>query len=396
MLSVRACRYCWQEPSIRLLAAMGIAQGLASNTLEYAWKLHLSAFVSDPSQFASFLGAVSTYSGLITLALLPLASLSFSTLGWRTTARATPTLLLLVGGPFFGSCAAYQALHLWGPGTAATQPLLAAIAVCTRVHHRYRVTCSSVGCLGAPCVGIFHSSHRLCNATTPQARMRLEAYDNRLQCAGQVVGSCLYVASRSAKFALFKPAEEMVYKNLDERAQTEGKASVDVVAAQAGKTGGAVAQQVILILSCGSSLVVMAVLLFGFLGVCLTWGRSIDRLAPMMAAKEQERRAAAAAEASAAAAAAKVSCASAVDPDPTSLDSDDSEDPCCKASSDEELSLCAVSAMDSEGSHDTLHTSHASDADAKELEAAPAQDADSQRSGRPSGLRCPAVHPVLA
>lgn len=43
---------------------------------------------------------------------------------------------------------------------------------------------------------------------------------------------------------MFKPAEEMVYIGLDEESRTKGKAAIDVVGAQSGKSAGSVLQQV--------------------------------------------------------------------------------------------------------------------------------------------------------
>ncbi len=44
---------------------------------------------------------------------------------------------------------------------------------------------------------------------------------------------------------MFKPAEEMVYIGLDEQSRTKGKAAIDVVGAQTGKSIGSVLQQVL-------------------------------------------------------------------------------------------------------------------------------------------------------
>ena len=63
-----------------------------------------------------------------------------------------------------------------------------------------------------------------------------------------LAGAALYVFLRGAKFALFKPAEEMVYIQLDRESKTTGKAAIDVVGAQVGKTGGSLLQQGLLIL----------------------------------------------------------------------------------------------------------------------------------------------------
>lgn len=54
----------------------------------------------------------------------------------------------------------------------------------------------------------------------------------------------LQVFGRGAKFSMFKPAEEMVYIGLDAESRTKGKAAIDVVGAQTGKSLGAVVQQV--------------------------------------------------------------------------------------------------------------------------------------------------------
>lgn len=56
------------------------------------------------------------------------------------------------------------------------------------------------------------------------------------------------VFSRGAKFSLFKPAEEMVYIGLDDESRTKGKAAIDVVGAQSGKSIGSMLQQALLIL----------------------------------------------------------------------------------------------------------------------------------------------------
>lgn len=43
---------------------------------------------------------------------------------------------------------------------------------------------------------------------------------------------------------MFKPAEEMVYIGLDEQSRTKGKAAIDVVGAQTGKSLASMLQQV--------------------------------------------------------------------------------------------------------------------------------------------------------
>ena len=72
-------------------------------------------------------------------------------------------------------------------------------------------------------------------------------------------GAVIYIVERAAKFSLFKPAEEMVYITLDEDSRTKGKAAVDVLGAQIGKTGGSFMQQG-LILTYGSIIAALPVL----------------------------------------------------------------------------------------------------------------------------------------
>lgn len=55
----------------------------------------------------------------------------------------------------------------------------------------------------------------------------------------------LQVFAKGAKFSMFKPAEEMVYIGLDQESRTKGKAAIDVVGAQSGKSAGSVLQQVL-------------------------------------------------------------------------------------------------------------------------------------------------------
>ena len=52
------------------------------------------------------------------------------------------------------------------------------------------------------------------------------------------------VCGKGAKFSLYKPAEEMVYISLDNESRTKGKAAIDVVGAQTGKSIGSILQQV--------------------------------------------------------------------------------------------------------------------------------------------------------
>ena len=97
-------------------------------------------------------------------------------------------------------------------------------------------------------------------------------------------GSILYVIERAAKFSLFKPAEEMVYITLDEESRTKGKAAVDVLGAQVGKTGGSFLQQGLL-LWCGTIVAALPALMIGHSAVVVMWLWAVKRLDDMHGAE---------------------------------------------------------------------------------------------------------------
>ena len=100
----------------------------------------------------------------------------------------------------------------------------------------------------------------------------------------QLVGAVMYVLTRAAKFSLFKPAEEMVYLSLDSRARLNGKAAVDVLGAQIGKSGGSVLQQALLILTAGSAMRSLPIMASVFVFIAWQWGQSVDALSRLVPA----------------------------------------------------------------------------------------------------------------
>lgn len=88
----------------------------------------------------------------------------------------------------------------------------------------------------------------------------------------------MYVFEKASKFALLKPAEEMVYLGLSEQQRTNGKAAVDVCATQVGKAGGSLFQQGLL-MGFGSLAAAMPALLATHTSMVALWLHAVFSLA---------------------------------------------------------------------------------------------------------------------
>ncbi|KAL3142921.1 hypothetical protein ABBQ38_003208 [Trebouxia sp. C0009 RCD-2024] len=203
-----------KSPQIRCLAMMALAQGLTTNLLDVAWKQHLHMLHPSPAAYSAFMGEVAMWTGLVTGTLMFVSPVLFDRLGWRGVAGATPTFMLWAGMPFFAGIVVYTLL----PATATT--------------------------------------------TLGPAMLR----------------SLVIVFAKGAKFSMFKPAEEMVYIGLDEESRTKGKAAIDVVGAQSGKSAGSVLQQVLLVASGGASLGRLPVMAVAFFFMLKSWLHSVRTL----------------------------------------------------------------------------------------------------------------------
>eukprot|EP00958_Prasinococcus_capsulatus_P029369 scaffold7396_cov387-Prasinococcus_capsulatus_cf.AAC.2 len=183
---------------LRCLAIMAVGQGVTFALLTVAWKNQMQLTFPEPAAYSAAMGDVSAASGLMTVALMLVSPYIFRKFGWLFAAQMTPVVML------FGGVAFLIGSMIWS--FAAKHPVLQTTPI------------------GSP----------------------------EMLLALTVVGAALYVFLRGAKFALFKPAEEMVYIQLDRESKTTGKAAIDVVGAQMGKTGGSLLQQGLLILLVGA------------------------------------------------------------------------------------------------------------------------------------------------
>lgn len=160
------------------------------------------------------------WTGIVTGTLMFTSPMMFDHLGWRGVASATPNFMIWGGVPFFIGCIAYN---------------------------------------------FFSGNLLLAGSVTLQALV--------------IAGAVMQVFSRGAKFSLFKPAEEMVYIGLDDESRTKGKAAIDVVGAQSGKSVGSVLQQALLIISGGTIGGILPVLAVFYAYMLRQWKISVADLA---------------------------------------------------------------------------------------------------------------------
>jgi len=211
-----ALRFVLAKPEVFCLAIMSVSQGLSSILFQVAWKGQLRILHPSPQAYSAFMGDVQLMSGALTCVLMLAAPWLFKKLGWAGTLSVTPKSAMVLGWAFFG-------FSIW----AAAAGFLV--------------------------------------QTSPWLPVLVWG------------GSILYVIERAAKFSLFKPAEEMVYITLDDESRTKGKAAVDVLGAQVGKTGGSFMQQGLLLL-CGTIVAALPALLTAHSFIVIMWLWAVKEL----------------------------------------------------------------------------------------------------------------------
>jgi len=227
--------YLSNSPPLRGLTIVTLCQGVSQNLFEVAWKAQVSQLYPQPVQYSSFMGDVATASGVMTVIMMFASPYIFSSVGWVGAAGMTPMILTYGGAIFF----------------------IGAIIV----HAPFSSWASLFGLL----------------------RTQSAVVDGVLLWALALGGGALYVFFRASKYALLKPAEEMVYIGLTPEEQSKGKAAIDVVGTQVGKSGGSVVQQLLiaLFLNINGCLPFMFI---GFVGMVRLWNLCIRDLGAFVGA----------------------------------------------------------------------------------------------------------------
>jgi AAA family ATP:ADP antiporter len=192
------------------IAILVIAYGMSINLIEVTWKSELKLQFPNPNDYSAFMGEFSRITGLVTMIMMFFVTGNVvRKLGWRVAALITPVILLVTGALFFTFMIFNS--HLKGAiALIGTTPLWLAV----------------------------------------------------------IFGMAQNIMSKSAKYSLFDPTKEMAYIPLSQELKVKGKATVDVVGARFGKSGGAFIQQ-FLIITLGS-ISAMAPYIGIFLGIIIT------------------------------------------------------------------------------------------------------------------------------
>eukprot|EP00891_Asterochloris_glomerata_P004312 jgi/Astpho2/4312/gw1.00065.20.1_t len=206
------------SPKIMNLALLVMSYGVSHRLFEFAWKGQLrvlypsaQAYQASHLQCCGVLADVSIATGWMTIGLMLTGRFVFQYLGWGFAAAATPAVMLLSGAAFFGFSLASQ---------------------------------------------------------FPSWKLSLGGMN--LAAAGATAGAVTQVFARSAKFSLFDPAKEMVYIEMNKEEKSKGKAAVDLVGSQIGKSGASWITQALL-LCLGSITRSLPIITATFLGVIGCW-----------------------------------------------------------------------------------------------------------------------------
>ena len=226
---MESIRFLVQDEYIMCLAALVVTYGISINLVEVTWKNQLKQHFTTPADYVNFMGYFSSATGAVTLfMMLFVGGNMIRTKGWGFTARFTPYVLLVTGVIFF------------------------ALVIFTE---------------------------------------KFAQGSESLLIAAIYVGAAQNILTKSSKYSLFDPTKEMAYIPLEKERKVKGKAAIDGVGSRLGKSGGSLAQQMMLVI-CGhlSRITTMAGVLL--VVTIIVWISSVRRIEPMfeeLTAKQEGR-----------------------------------------------------------------------------------------------------------
>lgn len=183
-------KYLISSPYLGFIALLVLGYGMAINLVEVTWKSQLKLQYATENDYSAFMGNFSTFTGIATIILIILCKGIIRRYGWLTGAILTPIILLITGALFFTFVIFNDQLS-WLTIAMGATPLFMAV----------------------------------------------------------MIGATQNILSKGTKYSLFDPTKEMSYIPLDQELKVKGKAAVDVIGGRLGKSGGAMVQQILLVVT---------------------------------------------------------------------------------------------------------------------------------------------------
>lgn len=214
---------------IGCIALIVITYGISMNLIEVNWKNQVRLQYTNASDYASFMGHFSTWTGIVSFIMVFFVGGNvIRRFGWNVAALTTPLVLLITSILFFSFILFKDQLDPL-VSLLGTTPLMLAVTL----------------------------------------------------------GAAQNIISKSAKYSLFDPTKEMAYIPLDDEAKVKGKAAIDVVGSRFGKSGGAFIQQSLLLIF-GTIDAIAPFVAVIMMVVILGWMASARSLGRQFAAKARE------------------------------------------------------------------------------------------------------------
>jgi AAA family ATP:ADP antiporter len=222
-----------ESAKISNLAVLVISYGISHRLFEFAWKASLRVLYPTAQAYQTVLAEVAIATGWATITFMILGKFVFQYLGWGAAASATPVAMLTSGGVFF---------------------LLSLLS------------------------GYMSMSGNLIFGLEPATMAFM----------GVAAGAVTQVFARSSKFSLFDPAKEMVYIEMSKDEKSKGKAAVDLIGSQIGKSGGAWVTQALLLVT-GSMTASLPIIASAFMLVIFSWLHAVRNLGSIIKKEEDEK-----------------------------------------------------------------------------------------------------------
>lgn len=214
---------------IALIAILVLAYGITVNFVEVTLKSQLQLLYSNKNDMIRFYGNVSTFVGVFTIMLMIIGSNITRIYKWIVGAILTPAIMLFAGCAFF-------------------------------------------------VIVIFKESISDILNVDKVLMLKLSVY----------IGFALLIVIKSAKYSLFDPSKERAYIPLEDNLKVQGKAAVDGIGGRLGKSGGAIIQQVLLIIMNASQITIAPILSVLLIFFCASWLYSVLSLSKMFESKIRE------------------------------------------------------------------------------------------------------------